>query len=113
MNVSLAQVLSGPSKRSLQLIDSMSGLSCDVCARDVISSAHALYAALTQSFDLSEGDACSTMKRKSSDVSTRHAQEAEARITVLKKIIAGHGLVMTFLKLYAVGLARVSPVASA
>jgi hypothetical protein len=74
---------------------------CDTCARDVISNAHALYATLTQSFDLSEGDACCTTgtQRKASDVSTRHAQEAEARITVLKKIMAGQGLVMTFLKL--------------
>ena len=96
---SSSPVLSGPSKRSLQIIDSMSGMSCDTCGRDVISNAHALYATLTQSFDLSEADACSGTQRKAIDVSTRHAQEAEARITVLKKIMAGQGLVMTFLKL--------------
>jgi hypothetical protein len=90
--------LSGPSKRAMQLVDSICNATSSSAAH-VVHIAHAVYCSLTQSYSASDPDVGHPTKPKIGDVSTRQLQEAEARIAVLKKIIGSQGLPAVFLKL--------------
>jgi hypothetical protein len=93
---SSSSILSGPAKRAMQLVISASDPSL-VAAANVIRIANDVYCLLTQSYSSPEDD-CGR-KVKLSDASSRYLQEAESRIVVLKKIMAGHSVAMVFMKL--------------
>ena len=94
---SASSSLSGPAKRAMQLVDSISGGSSSTPPADVIRCAHAVYSSLTQSQSAPAADA--VRKPKISDASARQLQEAEARIAVLKRIMSGQSPALVFLKL--------------
>lgn len=98
-------ILSGAAKRAAQLVDVIAGCS-SVKSADVIHSAHAIYRSLTQSYSTADDESILPMKPKISDASKRLLQEAEARIGVVKKIMASQGFAMVFLRLFLVARER-------